>query len=138
MGTEMRRIDLRGFFIVLLPLLAYVTLIFILSSRSLHTFLPGRITSGDKLIHIMEYAVLAALSVRALYYFLPNMDIKKLFVLGVLFAGLYGVSDEIHQYFVPSRYAEVYDVMADVIGALLGARLYLKFTSRFKRADVFG
>jgi len=138
MDTEMRRIDLKGVFIFLFPLLAYVTLIFILSSRSLQNFLPEKIASSDKLIHIMEYAVLAALSVRVLDYFWPNMDIKKLFVLGVLFAVLYGISDEIHQYFVPSRYADGYDVLADLIGVLLGARLYIRFTRRFRETDVSG
>jgi VanZ family protein len=34
---------------------------------------------------------------------------------------LYGISDEFHQYFVPGRSVDVYDVLADALGGLLGA-----------------
>ena len=36
---------------------------------------------------------------------------------------LYGLSDEIHQRFVPGRVADVRDLMADTIGALVGVVL---------------
>jgi len=39
----------------------------------------------------------------------------------VLAVTLYGILDEIHQYFVPGRSADVYDALADASGALLGA-----------------
>lgn len=32
---------------------------------------------------------------------------------------IYGITDEVHQYFVPNRSAEVQDWLADVIGILL-------------------
>ena len=38
----------------------------------------------------------------------------------VVVAGLYGVSDELHQRFVPGRTAELLDLGADVGGALCG------------------
>lgn len=41
--------------------------------------------------------------------------------LAVLIAFLFGISDEVHQYFVPNRSADVMDVVADVVGATLGA-----------------
>jgi VanZ family protein len=42
-------------------------------------------------------------------------------IVTICFAGLYGASDEVHQHFNPPRDAEVLDVMADVIGAAIGA-----------------
>jgi len=39
---------------------------------------------------------------------------------------LYGISDEIHQYFVPFRYSSVMDVVADGLGASLGISIYIK------------
>ena len=39
----------------------------------------------------------------------------------VVVATLYGISDEIHQYFVPPRQVEVRDILADALGASLAA-----------------
>jgi VanZ family protein len=43
--------------------------------------------------------------------------------LAVLLAGLYAVSDEVHQVFVPGRGPAVADVAIDLTGAALGAGL---------------
>ena len=51
-------------------------------------------------------------------------NIQMLMLLSVVSASLYGISDEIHQYFVPFRDAEVADVIADIIGAVCGVYLY--------------
>ncbi len=39
----------------------------------------------------------------------------------ILIATFYGVTDEIHQFFVPGRTADVYDVLSDFIGASIGS-----------------
>ena len=39
---------------------------------------------------------------------------------------LYAISDEIHQYFVPGRSAEIRDVLIDVLGANIGILLINK------------
>jgi VanZ family protein len=36
---------------------------------------------------------------------------------------LYGITDEIHQYYVPGRVASIGDIAADCIGAFLGSCL---------------
>ncbi len=41
----------------------------------------------------------------------------------ILLSTVYGVTDEVHQMFVPGRVAEVRDLFADVIGATLGVGL---------------
>jgi VanZ family protein len=38
----------------------------------------------------------------------------------------YGITDEIHQMFVPGRIASVADILADITGGMLGAWIYLK------------
>jgi len=43
-----------------------------------------------------------------------------LIVLSALSATLYGISDEIHQHFVPSRTADIADMIADVAGSIMG------------------
>jgi VanZ family protein len=51
----------------------------------------------------------------------------------VLIASLYGASDELHQYFVPGRSAEVADWVADTLGALV-AVLFAAWLFRSRRA----
>jgi len=44
----------------------------------------------------------------------------RLIAMSIFLTALYGASDEIHQYFVPSRSAEFLDFAADAIGGILG------------------
>lgn len=39
-------------------------------------------------------------------------------------AGLYGITDELHQVYVPGRTADVADWLVDMAGALVGVWLY--------------
>jgi VanZ family protein len=41
--------------------------------------------------------------------------------LTALLGSVYGVIDEVHQYFVPGRDCNVWDWIADTLGAILGA-----------------
>jgi len=60
-----------------------------------------------------------------------------LMLLSVVSASLYGISDEIHQSFVPFREAEVADVIADMLGAASGVLLYqLVVVSRIEKPYV--
>jgi len=66
--------------------------------------------------HFTEYAVLAFLARRAFitssYAFLK----RYWFQLGLLLVVIYGLLDEYHQSFVPSRTASIYDSAIDVAG----------------------
>jgi len=115
-----------GLLQVWFPLAAYMGLIFFMSSRHDVPTLP-LFTAGDKAAHLVEYAILALLWVRALKHRWPDIDEKRLFAAAVLCTGLYGISDEVHQYFVPGRNADPYDVVMDIIGAVAGSRLALWF-----------
>jgi VanZ family protein len=42
----------------------------------------------------------------------------------VLSTALYGLSDEVHQYFVPFRTADPLDLLADALGGALGVLFY--------------
>ena len=75
----------------------------------------------DKPTHSIAYTVLGALIVRALAGGLgPRIEISTA-LLGIVLTTAYGATDEFHQMFVPGRYAEVKDLLADAIGAVLGA-----------------
>jgi len=51
-------------------------------------------------------------------------------ILSVVLSSLYGVSDEIHQYFVPFREADLLDVLADTLGGILGVYIYQAIVGR--------
>lgn len=63
-----------------------------------------------KTFHLIEYAILA------IFLFFA---IKK-YQLTILFSYLYGISDEIHQYFVPGRTSRFRDTLFDFAGILIG------------------
>ncbi len=50
---------------------------------------------------------------------------KKLIILGIILAILYGISDEIHQFFVSGRACCLEDVLTNSMGILLAGGFYL-------------
>ena len=70
--------------------------------------------------HSAAYFGLAVLVVRALAGGLPRRIGVRLAATAMLVSIAYGISDEVHQAFVPGRVADPYDVLADAIGALGG------------------
>ncbi len=115
---------LRTFARYWLPLLVYVGLIFLLSSlsRRPHSFLEH---FPDKLLHFVEYALLAALTARAINS-LPRPDAWWLvLLLTFLVVAVLGILDELYQSTIPHRSPEVLDWVADAAGGLLGGSCYL-------------
>jgi VanZ family protein len=96
------------------PALLWFALIFILSSQpSLPS--PGRI--GDKQAHAFTYGVLAILCLMGLTGWRSRRVAGASLLAAFAIAVVYGVSDEIHQSFVPGRTPDVDDVIADAVGA---------------------
>jgi VanZ family protein len=99
------------------PVVLYMAAIFAVSSMS-RPPLPADVS--DKSAHTLAYAGLAVLVVRALGGGLPARVGWRLAGLSVAITVGYGISDEIHQMFVPGRMADLHDVYADAAGAVLG------------------
>lgn len=87
----------------------------------------------DKLFHFIEYFVLGALLVRALSNTSVNLKYAHIFIISVAIASFYGVTDELHQYFVSGRTSDIFDLLSDIIGAFAGAGLYI-YKERIRRA----
>ena len=68
--------------------------------------------------HFCEYAVFGALLANALRCHMPT---GRAVALAVACASLYGVSDEVHQLFVPDRMCDPLDWAVDTAGAAVGA-----------------
>jgi VanZ family protein len=77
---------------------------------------------ADKLMHATAYAGIAGAlrlafgSPHARAAFTPLLRSAATLAIAVA----YGVSDEIHQMYVPNRFATVSDLIADAVGALIG------------------
>lgn len=67
-----------------------------------------------KIAHILEYAILTFLLLRAF-----NLKNSKCIILAIIIAFLYALSDEFHQTFVFGRQGRLGDVGIDSIGILL-------------------
>lgn len=68
--------------------------------------------------HFCEYAVFGALLANALRWHLP---LRRACALAVVAASAYGVTDELHQWFVPGRTADPADWLLDTAAAALGS-----------------
>jgi VanZ family protein len=79
----------------------------------------------EKSAHTFEFAVLAALLLRALISGPPKS--WRWFAATVLLAWLYALSDEFHQLYVPGRTADWTDILFDWLGAVAGAWLWWRW-----------
>ena len=102
---------------------AYMVLIFILSSSPLTGKIPLIWIYQDKVIHFVEYGILAFLLARALTG--PDATPKPWRPgAALLLTVIFGVSDEIHQSMVPGRDASFTDLLANTVGAMAGVLLW--------------
>jgi VanZ family protein len=103
----------------LLAAVSWAGLIFYLSSQP-SIDAPMMFPGQDKLFHLVVFGVLGFLAMGSLQASHNGYQPKQLWLIA-LAVMLYGVSDEFHQHFVPGRSVDVYDVLADALGGLLGA-----------------
>ena len=106
------------------PVALYAGAIFFLSAQShpeehLPSFLLKDVS--DKVLHAVEYAVLGGLCYRAFRWGLSEQMAARALIIAIVTASLYGVTDEVHQLFVPFRESSWQDWLADTIGAVIGA-----------------
>ena len=124
-----------------LPVYGYAALIFFLSSLPRGPKIPT-IRIVDWVLHMIEYALFGLLLLRAFVRSknpiklkdaklgdtkldnpkpddlrLDDLTLNRLAVLTVLIATVYGITDELHQYFVPGRMMSGFDMLANFLGS---------------------
>jgi VanZ family protein len=135
--------NLRRFLKYWLPVLAWMVFIFIGSTDLLsaehtsrfigpflHWFAPdiseATVSSVQlvvrKCAHLTEYAILAALLLRAFRQHQPR--VARALAMSFFIASVYAALDEFHQSYVASRTGSPWDVLIDCIGALAGLVIY--------------
>ncbi len=72
-------------------------------------------------MRLVAYAIMGQLVWRSFGHFVQKPWLLALCCVG--FSGLYGLSDEIHQFYVPGRSADPYDLIADISGAAISVLL---------------
>jgi len=124
---------LKNFLVCWLPLIIYCLAIYIQSGRPGLKHIPD-VRFLDKFLHFGAYGLLGILFFRA-YETLPLKANKTLLILlSIGSATLYGISDEIHQYFVPFRNADIMDVVANTLGSICGVYFYHLWKTQKKPA----
>lgn len=106
-----------------LPPLVWMSVIFRASSISSY---PEHITGPEwpgRVAHLGEYGILSLLYLIALRG-TSQLNKLQLFLISIVLTTLYGISDEIHQLYVPGRSAEAFDILLNFMGAVGGAVLF--------------
>lgn len=106
-----------------MPPVGYMIAIFSVSS------LPNPQIGGetpDYMLHALEYFLLTLLLIRLFLTQKTSHQKQGLFTIwqhaslfSLIIAITYGISDEIHQYFIPGRHCSLYDVFSDTMGSML-------------------
>ena len=106
-----------------LPLVAVMTLLFVLSHQPGDTLPLPAVVNLDKLLHLVAYTVLGLSFLFALSPDWRTRRPRAAAVATVLFCLAYGLSDEFHQRFVPGRFSGVDDLVFDTLGGLLAVAI---------------
>ena len=113
------------------PVFLYSGIIFCASSvPNVKTPLPE--IQFDEILHILTYIPFGFLLARGICNTKVSVPRGVLLVVILLISFLYGLSDEIHQSFVPGRNAGIIDMIADTIGGVAGGYIYLLFLGYIK------
>ena len=102
--------------------LGWMALIFFLSSQP-DVPAPELFSQQDKVAHLLAFGVLGLLLAFALTP--PAAASWRRVLLITALVTVYGITDELHQYFVPGREASIWDVLADGVGGFLAGALLL-------------
>lgn len=86
---------------------------------------------SDKVVHYIEYAVLALFMYRGLVYDRKYPGMMPLLATLLTATGIASL-DEYYQSFIPGRDASALDLVADCLGIVTGALIYHYITRRLK------
>ncbi len=99
-----------------LPAPAYASWLLVIGTMRV----PAGPSINDKLAHALGFGLLAALVVPAVRFFAPQLGAVARAGWSFAAATMVGAGLELWQYFLPYRSAELLDLAADAVGALVG------------------
>jgi VanZ family protein len=88
------------------------------------------VPSIDRVEHIIEFFILGLLMFLS-FHFSGNREMRRsAWMLALLGTVIYACVDEVHQMFVPGRFPEIIDLLADSTGAVLACFLGVWYSQR--------
>lgn len=106
---------------------AYCAAIFWISGQSEPLGPDYRLGARDKPAHAVLFGGLAAVVSVGMRRSPRGHGVRAQFFVPILFATGYGFLDEFHQYFVPQRAFDPFDIVADAAGAILAQALLFRW-----------
>lgn len=83
----------------------------------------------DKILHFVVFGILGILTARGFKHSSNQLLKQNFFRLGILASVIYGMTDEIHQHWVPGRDASSLDLLADILGIILFVWIYKRYVT---------
>ncbi|MDD4050361.1 MAG: VanZ family protein [candidate division Zixibacteria bacterium] len=125
---------MKRFALYQLPLIIYALIVFYVSSLSRLPDTGLQIPYLDKLAHAAEYFLFGFMAIRVTANLPRPLKTGWVYTLAILLSLVFGLSDEYHQWFVPGRTADPFDLMADALGIFLAAFVYYLLHRRRRTA----
>lgn len=114
----------------IIPLITWCMILFILSSIPGSEYPQVDWQYADKAVHLLLYTVLGICA--ASCFLRRGFPVYVPIAFGLFF----GITDEIHQAWVPLRSPSVGDIYADAIGVTLGVTIFMCLRTWLNRRDV--
>jgi VanZ family protein len=115
----------RTILIFWVPLIAWLLVIHNFSATPSADLPKVGIPFADKIFHMVEYFVLGVLLIRAFDKSDFKVSLAKLAILAIIISICYGGLDELYQRTRPDRSCDIFDFLADGLGALAGIVIYI-------------
>ena len=117
--------------------IGYMLMVFMLSSIPMDrqieglNFLINLDSDIQNLLHVPLFGCLSVLWIKALERY--NIRYSKIVFWTLTITILFGMFDEVHQYFVPGRFASFMDMLLDIMGSLFGVAAYSVYLKRLNQ-----
>lgn len=131
--TEYKELNLKSRIVFTIPVFILSAAIFIASQQTNIDYPKIGIEWEDKVLHASAYFIYGISLLFAFISNKPNSKKKTIITMIITLGFLFAMSDEIHQYFVPGRSADILDWLADCIGISLSLLFFEKIKLFIKK-----
>lgn len=118
-NTHKQQSVTRRFLVYHLPFIGYGMIVIIASIIPRLQTPPLGFQALDKLAHFVEFGLFALLAFRSFSQMSQKMSTNRAVLISALFLSFYALLNEIVQHYVPGRQSDPFDLIMDVLGALV-------------------